>query len=119
MVTRTFLWPVIALLVIGGTHFTAEAIWPKLQTIIGPTVEGPLLLAAGAWLGRNAVRAGGNFGVVIVSGLVLGLLPLVLQVVGFGMLLNRGAEAGQLAGTFGLLMVSWGALIGGGYSLSK
>ena len=119
MITRVFMWPVIVLLVIGGTHFTAEAIWPKLQTIFVPAVEAPLLLAAGAWLGRNAVRAGGNFGVVLLSGAVLGILPLVLQVVGFGLVLDRGAEVGQLAGIFGLLAVFWGALIGGGYSLSK
>ena len=119
MVAQTLLWPVIALLVIGATHFTAEAIWPQLQTIFVPAVEAPLLLAAGAWAGRNAVRSGGNFGIVIVAGAVLGLLPLILQVVGFGILLNRGAEVGQLAGTFGFLMVLWGALIGGGYSLNK
>lgn len=107
------------MLVIGGTHFTAEAIWPHLQTIFVPAVEAPLLLASGAWVGLNAVRSGGNFGVVVLAGAIVGLLPLVLQVVGFGMLLNRGAEVGQLAGTFGFLMVLWGALIGGGYSLSK
>jgi len=119
MVLRTLKWPVIALLIIGATHFAAEAIWSDLQTIFIPSVVAPVLLAVGVWVGVNAVRSGGNFGTVLMAGAVLGLLPLALDVFGFGILLDRGAEAGRLTGTFGFLMVLWGSLIGGGFSLSR
>jgi hypothetical protein len=116
---RTLKWPVIALVIIGVTHLVAEAIWSDLQTIFIPAVVAPVLLAVGVWIGVNAVRSGGNIGPVMIAGAVLGLLPLALDVIGFGILLDRGAEAGRLAGTFGFLMVFWGSLIGGGFTLSR
>lgn len=119
MLVRTLKWPVIVLLIIGGTHFAAEAIWSDLQTIFIPSVVAPVLLVVGLWVGANAMQSGGNLGTVLIAGAVLGLLPLALDVVGFGILLDRGADAGRLTGTFGFLMVLWGSLIGGGFSLSR
>ena len=119
MVMRTLKWPVIVLVIIGVTHLVAEAIWSDLQTIFIPSVVAPVLLAVGVWVGVNAVRSGGNIGPVIIAGAVLGLLPLALDLFGFGLLLDRGMEAGRMAGIFGFLMVLWGSLIGGGFTLNR
>jgi len=46
------------------------------------------------------------------------LLPLLLDVVGFGMLLGRGVSPGMVAGVFGFSMVLIGSIIGGGFAVS-
>ena len=112
-------WPIIALLITGAWHFTVEAIWPDLKTFFVPAVLGPVLLAYGAWAGYGATGATGSFLAAIAAGAILGVLPLVLDVVGFGVLLGRGVDAGSLAGIFGFSMVLFGALAGGGYRASS
>jgi hypothetical protein len=119
MLFRTLKWPVISLLITGGFHFTIEAILPDMKTIFVPAVLAPLLLSFGIWTGYKAVRFGGNYGQVILAGAILGVLPLLLDVVGFGMMLSRGVTVGLLAGIFGFSMVLFGSLIGGGFGLSK
>lgn len=111
------LWPIVSLLITGMWHFTVEAIWPDLRNAFVPPVLAPLLLAYGAWAGYRAITAGGNLVTAVAAGLVLGILPLALDTVGFGMLLGRGVDAGWLAGIFGLSMVVFGSLLGGGYAL--
>jgi hypothetical protein len=114
VLTVALTWPIISLLITGTWHFAMEAIWPDLRNFFVPAVLGPILLTYGAWTGYRSVSAGGSFITAIVSGAILGLLPLMLQVVGFGLLLNRGLDVGLLAGVFGFSMVLFGALIGGG-----
>jgi len=117
-VIRALAWPVLTLLITGGLHFTAEAIWPDLQTIFVPAVLAPLLLVYGLWVGYRAITAGGTFITAVVAGAIVGLLPLTLDVVGFGVILNRGVEAGGLAGIFGFGFVFFGSLVGSGFVLS-
>lgn len=119
MLLRTLKWPIISLLITGGVHFTIEAILPDLKTIFAPAVLAPLLLSFGIWTGYKAVRFGGNYGEVIIAGAILGVLPLLLDVFGFGMILGRGVTVGLLAGIFGFSIVLWGSLVGGGFELSK
>lgn len=111
---RGLTWPVIALLFIGGTHLVAEGIRPQLATFIGPAVVMPIHLVAGGWTGYGTVRAGGNFLAGLVAGVVLGLLPVVLQLVGFGVILGRDGEAVQTTAIFGLITVFWGGVLGAG-----
>jgi len=115
---RALLWPVISLLITGAWHFTVEALWPDLRTFFVPAVLAPILLSYGAWAGWRVVGAGGGYVAAIVAGAIVGLLPLALDVVGFGVLLGRGVDAGTLAGVFGLSMVVFGALVGGGVATS-
>lgn len=117
MIYRTLKWPVISLLITGGFHFTIEAVLPDLKNIFVPSVLAPLLLAFGIWVGYKTVRFGGNYGQVILAGAILGALPLLLQLFGFGMILGRGVTAGGLVGVFGFSMVLFGSLIGGGFAL--
>ena len=116
MIVRTLKWPVICLLLIGGTHFVEDAALPDLQGFYIPPVVGLILLVVGLWTGYLAVHNGGSFVTAIVAGVILGLLPLVLHVVGFGMIL--GQATASLAGVFGFTMVLFGSIIGGGFVLS-
>ena len=112
------MWPVVSLIITGMWHLTIEAIWPDLRNTFVPAVLAPLLLAYGAWAGYGAVRASGSYLMAIVAGAILGLLPLMLDIVGFGIILGRGVDVGLLAGVFGFSMVLFGALLGGGYAVS-
>lgn len=119
MLVRTLKWPVISLLIVGLTHFVAEIILPDLKNVFLPPVLTPLLLAFGIWVGYKMVQFGGNYGNVILAGAILGVLPVIVEVVGFGILLGRGVSQGVLAGVFGFAMILYGSLIGGGFALSK
>jgi len=112
-------WPIVSLLITGMWHFAVEAIWPDLRNVFVPAVLGPILLAYGAWAGYRTANAGGGYVGAIVAGAILGVLPLMLDIVGFGMILGRGTDAGLLAGVFGFSMVLFGALLGGGYRTSR
>ena len=111
-------WPVIALVITGTIHLLAEAVRPDLQHAFTPTTIGSILLAYGIWVGVRSIDAGASFVTAVGAGFVVGLLPLMLDIVGFGMLLGRGVDSGLTAGIFGLLMVAFGALIGAGFAAS-
>lgn len=115
---KTLKWPIISLLFTGGLHFSIEAIWPDLRTTFVSAVLAPLLLAYGLWVGYRAIQAGGTYLHAILAGAILGILPIVLEIVGFGMILGRGVQASALAGVFGIAMIVFGALIGAGFVLS-
>jgi hypothetical protein len=118
MLIKTLKWPVICLLVTGTIHLLLEAIRPDLQTRFVPPVLAPVLLAYGLWVGYNAIRGGGNFGHAVLAAALLGLFPIVLFIVGFGLILGRGVELGLTSGLFGFTMILWGAIISSGFSLS-
>jgi hypothetical protein len=118
VIQRVFLWPVVSLVVTGMIHLGIEAAWPDLQTFfVAPTLA-PLLLAYGAWIGYRAIDAGTGYVGAVVAGAVVGLLPLGLDVIGFGLLLDRGIDHGTLAGVFGMASVTFGALLGAGFAMS-
>jgi hypothetical protein len=115
---KTLKWPVISLLITGGLHFTIEAIWPELRNFFIPPVLAPLLLAYGLWVGYRAAQIGGTYLHAVVAAAILGILPILLDIVGFGVILGRGMEAGQLAGVFGFASIIFGSLVGAGIVLS-
>jgi hypothetical protein len=117
MLVKALKWPVISLLITGGTHFIVEAVLPDLKNVFVPSVLAPLLLAFGIWAGYKTVQFGGNYVQVIVAGVIVGLLPLLLDIVGFGLILGRGLTVGVQTGIFGFGMILFGALIGGGFAL--
>ena len=116
---RTLKWPVISLLITGATHFTLEAIWPDLRNTFVPAVLAPILLSYGAWVGYRAIGFGGTYLHAIAAAAILGILPIVLDVVGFGVILGRGTDAGTMAGVFGFAVIVFGSLIGAGFALSS
>jgi hypothetical protein len=111
---RGLTWPVVTLLVVGGSHLIAEAIRPGLKDVVGPAVVAPIYLTVGAWGAWAARRAGGGWIVGIVAGAILGIMALALQVVGFGLILGRDADAVLTSGLFGLFAMTWGGAIGSG-----
>jgi hypothetical protein len=111
---RGLTWPIIALLVIGGTHLVAEALRPQLKELIGPAVVMPIYLVVGGWAAYATLRAGGTFVHGLVAGAVLGLLPLVLQLVGFGLILGRDGDTVMTIGIFGWAATFWGSALGAG-----
>jgi hypothetical protein len=115
---RTLKWPVISLLITGATHFLLEAIWPDLRNTFIPPVLAPILLAYGAWVGYRAIGMGGSYLHAIVAAAILGILPLLLDIIGFGQILGRGTDAGVLAGVFGFAVIIFGSSIGAGFALS-
>lgn len=119
MLGKTLKWPVISLVIVGITHFILEIILPDLRNVFVPPVVTPVLLAFGIWVGYRMVQSGGNYGNVIVAGAILGVLPVIVEVFGFGILLGRGVSQGVLAGVFGFAVIFFGSLIGGGFALSK
>lgn len=112
--TRGLMWPVLTLLVIGGTHFLAEALRPELREAVTTPVVMPIYLVAGAWAAVLTRREGGNYVLGLVAGAILGLLPLMLQVIGFGLLLGRDGAAALTSGVFGLLAIFWGGALSAG-----
>jgi len=116
---RGLTWPIVSLLLIGGTHFVAEALRPELATVIVPTAVMPIYLAVGAWAGYRTIGAGGTYVHGVVAGLILGLLPVVLQFVGFGMILGRESAIVTNAAIFGFLGITWGGLLGSGFAVSR
>ncbi len=115
---RTLKWPVVSLLITGAVHFTLEAIWPDLRNAFTPPALAPILLAYGLWVGYRAIEAAGTYVHAIVAAAILGILPIVLDVVGFGQILGRGTEAGVLSGVFSFAVILFGSLIGAGFALS-
>ena len=118
ILVQCLMWPVIALLVIGGSHLVVEAIRPQLGDLIGPAVVMPIHLVAGSWAAWMVLRNGGSFVLGLVAGAILGVLPLVLQVVGFGLILGRDASAVLTLGIFGLFTIFWGGVLGAGIAAS-
>lgn len=116
MLTKTLKWPVIGLLITGSVHFCMEAALPQLQNLFIAPVLAPLLLAYGIWTGSLAIKNGGTFGTAIAAAVILGILPLLLETFGFGMILKFEGRA--LVGLFALSVILFGALIGSGYAIS-
>lgn len=116
---RLLVWPVLSLLITGGFHFIIEAIWPDLKDRFVPAVIGLLVLAYGIWVGYRAITTGGTYLTAIVASAILGLLPIALEVVGFGMILDRGVQTGVVAGVFAFSVLLFGSLIGAGFVLSR
>ena len=119
LIVGVLMWPVVSLLITGGLHFTAEAVWPDLRNTFIPPTLAPLLLAYGLWVGYRTVDRGGTYLHAILFAAILGILPIVLDVIGFGVILGRGTQAGTLAGVFGFGMILFGSLIGSGFALSR
>jgi len=116
--TRAVAWPVLSLLVIGGSHLLAEAARPELHDAVGPAVAMPIYLVVGGWAAFGVVRAGGTFVHGLLAGAVLGLLPAMLQVIGFGLLLGRDTASVTTSALFGFIALLWGGSLGSGIASS-
>jgi hypothetical protein len=115
---RGLTWPIAALIGIGMTHLLAELLRPELRDVITSATVMPIYLVAGAWAGASTVRSGGSAVHGIVAGVVMGLLPVGLQLVGFGVIAGRDGSTVVTSGALGFLGLLWGSLLGTGLAVS-
>ena len=115
---RVLPWPIIVLLLVGGSHFIAEALRPELASAFTPPAVMPIYLIVGLWAGSRTIASGGSVVHGIVAGAVLGILPVILQFVGFGLLLGRDSDVVATSAAFGFLGILWGGILGAGYAQS-
>lgn len=113
-IARAIARPIVTLFVIGATHLALEALRPAMHDAIGPAVVMPIYLVIGGWTSFGVARAGGGYLGGLVAAIVLGLMPVMLQFVGFGTLLGRDGDAVTTSALFGLAGMTWGGAIGAG-----
>jgi hypothetical protein len=118
MLVKTLKWPFVGVLIAGTLHFAVEAIWPDLQSFYPTPVLALVQFGFGVVAGYMAIQNGGNFLTAILYGTLLGLFPLVVNPLSFGMILGRPINATLLAGVFGFTMFFWGSLVGGCFGMS-
>lgn len=116
---RSLMWPVVSLMAIGATHLIAELVRPELHEVIAPAVAMPIYLVSGGWAGYATIRAGGSVALGFLAAAILGVLPVVLQLVGFGLIAGGDASVVSTAALFGWLGVFWGGSLGSGIAASS
>jgi hypothetical protein len=111
-------WPFLVVLISGSLHWVLVAMIPDLQNFYSPSVLGLVQLAIGFWVGHASVHNGGNFLTALVHAVLLGLVPLVVYPLSFGMILGEDLHTTMLAGVFGFANFVFGSLVGGGFAIS-
>ncbi len=122
MYVRALKWPVITWAVVDLVMLPAALLSGDIVPMMTPAALVPLLLAFGLWAGLKIVEFGGGYGSAVVAGLVVRVVCAILIVVGFGVFLGSatGGVAAEIPlAVFGLIFNVFGALIGGGYRLTK
>ena len=117
-VVRGLVGPIAVLVGIGATHLLAELARPELQTAFTPGALLPIYLVVGAWAGAAMVRAGATVAVGVLAGVAIGLMPVALQYIGFGIILGRDGAAVATSAAVGFLGLVWGAVFGSGLAWS-
>lgn len=84
-----------------------------------PPVLALMALAFGVWGGNKIVQFKGNYADALFAGIILGVVCFVLCIVGFGIILGLGVSESIPVATFMGSLNLAGALIGGGYALTK
>ena len=99
-------------------HFVLIALFPDLENFYSPAVLGLVQLAIGIWLGYLCVHRGGSFLIAIEYAAILGLFPLIVYPLSFGLILGQSLHTTILAGIFGFANFIFGSMIGGGFAIS-
>ena len=121
MYARALKWPVISWIVVDAVLLVATLLDRSLFDMLTAGAMAPMMLAFGVWSGYKIVEFGGNYGHAIVAGIVVGVVCALLAVVGFGFISVHpsGISAVLTLGLFAFGMNLFGALIGGGFALTK
>jgi len=122
MYVKALKWPVITWVVVDVIFLIGVALFPDIGSYATPGALTPLLLAFGIWAGYKIVQFGGNYLHAAIAGLVVGVVCAILAIVGFGVILasvTGGISAVLPAAVYYLAVNLFGALIGGGFALSK
>ena len=119
MLIKTLKWPVVSLLITGGSSLCGRSHLARPKEHLHPGGPCPHVARLWRWVGYKAIHAGGNYLNAILGAVILGILPIVLETFGFGMILGFGVAARFLVGVFAFSMILFGSLIGSGFALSK
>lgn len=119
MLGKTLKWPFIAVFIAGLLHFVLEATLPEIHNFFTPPVLGLVQFSFGLWVGYAAVQNGGRFFTALLYGALLGLFPLLVNPLSFGLILGRDLNTTVLAGVFGFSMIIFGSLVAGGFAVSR
>ena len=117
MLVKTLKWPFIGVFIAGALHTSR---WKPSGPICRASIRRPSWGSYSLlWdlAGYMAVRNGGNFLTAILYGALLGLFPLVVNPLSFGMMLGRGFYATSWPAVFGFSMMLFGSLVGGGFAV--
>ncbi len=114
---RALKYPVISTIVIAIV-FVAISYVGGVLDMLGMATP-PLVLAIGAWAGYKIVEFKGNYIDVIGVGVILGIVTAVLSIVLFGVVRGLGINAEMSNSVFYLGYSIAGALVGGGFALTK
>ncbi|MFQ5967728.1 MAG: hypothetical protein ACE5MI_08970 [Acidimicrobiia bacterium] len=79
----------------------------------------PVIVAFGVWTGYKVVELGGNYSSAIIGGAVVGVVCGLLIYLGLGGIRGLGLSDMWPMAVFGFAFNIVGALIGGGFALTK
>lgn len=115
---RALKYPVISTIVVAIVFVAISYVGGVLNMLTAPVLA-PVALAIGAWAGYKIVEFKGNYADVIGAGVIVGIVGAVFILVGFGVVRGLGVDAMLPVSVFDLGFKIAGALVGGGFALTK
>jgi len=115
---RALKWPIIGWIAVD-VPFVILSYIRGVSEVFTPATLAPLLLAFGVWAGYKIVQFNGGFVDAIVAGVVVGAVCGALIIIGPGIIRGAGVAAVWPLTVFAFEMNLFGAIVGGGYALSK
>lgn len=115
---RALKYPIISTIVVAIV-FVAISYVAGVLDMLTSQVLAPVALAIGVWAGYKIVEFKGNYAHVIGAGIIVGIVGAILILLGFGVVRGLGVDAMLRVSVFDLGFKIAGALIGGGFALTK
>lgn len=111
-------WPIVSWVVVD-VIFLLTSYVEGVMAMITPEAVAPLAVAFGIWAGYKIVELGGGYGDALGAGVIVGLVCAVLTILGFGVIRAMGVGATFPLAVFALTFNIAGALVGGGFALTR
>ena len=107
---RALKWPVLTWILLDAIYFVMDKVYAPAGQLFTPDIAALTALVFGLWGGSKIVEFKGKYWDAAGAGIVLGVLCFILCIAG-----GFGAQLGVYMGIMNLS----GALIGGGWALTK
>ncbi len=115
---RALKYPVITTIVVA-ILFVAISYVAGVLNMLTAAVLAPVALAIGVWAGYKIVEFKGNYVDVIGAGVIVGIVGAVVILAGFGVVRGLGIGAMLPVSVLDMGFKIAGALVGGGFALTK
>ena len=115
---RALKWPIISWVLLDALFLLLSGVKGVDEMFTSP-VAAMLSLAFGIWVGYKIVEFKGAYLDAIFSGVIIGAVCFLLCIVGYGMVLGLGIAGSLPIATFMFGMNLAGAVVGGGFALTK